>query len=203
MIRRRRRKQDSAKADLTPMIDVTFQLLIFFILCTRFAVIERSFQADLPLEEGPNTVESIPKEQVTVYCNWDAQSGVNDYVLAIGARGRKAVPGTRSTLQELVIFPSDPVAIVADKRQRYVALHGALHNGLAAYVRDSGAKIEKIEISFAVDATQGVRSGTAPWMFVSTALDAAAQYNKQRGKEGQKPLPVTFKFADALGRFGR
>ncbi|MHC4841980.1 MAG: ExbD/TolR family protein, partial [Planctomycetota bacterium] len=38
MARKKKKRENDAKAspDLTPMIDVTFQLLIFFILCTRF-----------------------------------------------------------------------------------------------------------------------------------------------------------------------
>jgi hypothetical protein len=76
-----------------------------------------------------------------------------------------------------------------------------LVSSVEAYVVDSGAKIEKLEISFAKNAMQGAVSGTAPWMFVSLAIDAAAQVNRNREARGDKPLNVTFKFADALQRY--
>lgn len=202
MIRRRRRQGDKASPDLTPMIDVTFQLLIFFIICTRFKVPERSHQAELPLEDGVlNRHTSIPKEQVTIYCNYDPATGSNDFVLAIGSRGRKPVLGASARLDELVIFENDGRDTIQAKRARYTRIHEVLVQAIKDYARDSGAKIEKLEISFARDATQGAASGTAPWMFVSTAIDAAAGINKQREKAGQPLYPVTFKFVDALGKY--
>jgi len=200
--RRRRRRTQDAKADLTAMIDVTFQLLIFFILCTRFKTQEQHFQNELPKDEGNHTDPlPIPKEQLTIYCNYDQQTGANDYVLAIGARGRKTVPGTRATLNELVIFARDGNDVIREKKALYADLHHALVLAMKDYVKTSGAKIEKFEISFAKDATQGARSGTAPWMFVTVAIDAAAAINKERNKAGQPQYPLTFKFADAMGRY--
>ena len=72
-----------------------------------------------------------------------------------------------------------------------------------SYISNSGAKIEKLEISFAVNAMEGATSGTAPWMFVSLAIDAAAQVNKNRAASGLEELSVTFKFADSLGSYSQ
>ncbi|MBE7493241.1 MAG: biopolymer transporter ExbD [Planctomycetes bacterium] len=201
--KRRKRQEDSAKADLTPMIDVTFQLLIFFILCTRFKVEERNHRADLPLNEGLNTSPSVPKEQITIYCNWDPATQVNDYVVAIGARGRKPVDQSRAGLKDMVIFPNDGNAAIRDKKILYSQVFNNLVKAVEDYIVRSGAKIEKLEISFAKDATQGVKSGTAPWMFVSLAIDASARVNANRKAAGKEELTVTFKFADGLGKHGR
>jgi len=46
---------------LTPMIDVTFQLLIFFLLACQFRYTEGQIQATLPAVAGP---ESIPSPKV-------------------------------------------------------------------------------------------------------------------------------------------
>ncbi|MBX3473404.1 MAG: biopolymer transporter ExbD [Planctomycetes bacterium] len=201
MARKRKRKGDSAKADLTPMIDVTFQLLIFFILCTRFKVEERNHRADLPLDEGLNTTPSVPKEQITVYCNWDPNTKVNDYIVAIGARGRKPVDGSRAGLADMVIFPNDGNAAIRQKKDLYASVFNNLVKAVEEYIVRSGAKIEKLEISFAISATDGVRSGTAPWMFVSLAIDAAARVNTNREAAGKEKLSVTFKFGDAMQKF--
>lgn len=199
---RKQRETEKAEPDLTPMIDVTFQLLIFFILCSRFTTPERAQLVDLPLSEGPENKPEIPKEQLTVYCQWDDTSATNKYVLAVGARGRKPVLATRAGLQELVILPTDSNAEISTKRERYRRIHVALVMAIQQYVRDSGAKIEKIEISVAKNASLGARSGTAPWMFVSAAIDAGAALNQQREKANQPVLPVVFKFIDAQGKYG-
>ncbi|MCC6575416.1 MAG: biopolymer transporter ExbD [Planctomycetes bacterium] len=195
----KRKKRDAggdASFDLTPMIDCVFQLLIFFIVCTRFKMDERNHRADLPTDEGLSNAPAVPKEQVTVYCQWNGTQ--NEYVVAIGARNRQVVPESRMGLTDLVIFPSDGVGDIRTKKQRYGLVHGALVEKLDSYIQNTGAKIEKLEISFAKDAVKGAKSGTAPWCFVSLAIDAAAQLNKNREANGKDKLSVTFKFADAL-----
>lgn len=198
---RRKRERDNASPDLTPMIDVTFQLLIFFILCTRFASLEKHHRADLPDEMGERSEPSPPKETLTIYCNWDSELRANSYVVAIGARGRRPVENTFARLEELVIFPGDANAVVAQKRDRYRAMHNSLVDSVERYINASGARIELIEIAFAKDSAAGARSGTAPWMFVSGAIDAAAAINKTRPETEQ--LRVAFKFTDASGRYSR
>lgn len=199
--KKKRRNEDKASPDLTPMIDVTFQLLIFFILCTRFKVEERNHQVQLPKDEGLQSQASVPKEQITIYCNWDPAQKANNYVVAIDARGRKPVEQSYATLEQLVIFPKDGSAQIREKKILYGQIFDNLVAACETYIRNSGAKIEKLEISFAVNAMEGASSGTAPWMFVSLAIDAAAQVNKNRTAAGQEELSVTFKFADSLGTY--
>lgn len=182
---RRRRRPDSATADLTPMIDVTFQLLIFFILCTRFRVPEFNHVAELPDNEGMNTKAAVPREKLTIYCAWDEASGGNSYVLALDARAREPVANSFATLRELL-----------DDRTRYKQVHSALTDALRE--RQARMPTEIIEISFAKDARRGAESGTVPWLFVTLAIDAVAELNQERAGSGQSPLEVQFKFADGL-----
>ncbi|MCA8915267.1 MAG: biopolymer transporter ExbD [Planctomycetes bacterium] len=199
--RKKRNNEEKATPDLTPMIDVTFQLLIFFILCTRFKVDERNHQVQLPKDEGLQSTPSVPKEQITIYCDWKPESKSNSYVVAIDARGRKPVENSYSTLEQMVIFPGDTQAQIREKKALYAQIFDNLVAATEAYINKSGAKIEKLEISFAVNAMEGAASGTAPWMFVSLAIDASALVNKNRVEKGLEPLTVTFKFADSLGAY--
>ena len=199
--RKKRKNNDKASPDLTPMIDVTFQLLIFFILVTRFKVEERNHQVQLPKDEGMQSEASVPKEQITIYCNWEDEQKANSYVVAIDARGRKPVDQSYATLEQLVIFPNDSNDAIFTKKKLYGQIFDNVVAAVEGYVRNSGAKIEKLEISFAVNAAEGAQSGTAPWMFVSLAIDAAAQVNKNRTAAGQEELSVTFKFADSMGTY--
>lgn len=198
-IKKRRKTEKNATPDLTPMIDVTFQLLIFFILCTRFKVDERNYQVELPLAEGPARFVGVPKEQLTIYSAWDGHT--NHYKLAIGARARKVVEGSHRTMNDLVIVSTDTAAEVRSKKATYRQAVIELGTQIERYIEDSGAKIEKIELAYAKDSSVGVASGTTPWMFLSLAIDAAAHVNKQRA--GNDQLPVMFKFADAQQRYQR
>ncbi|MEE9311063.1 MAG: biopolymer transporter ExbD [Planctomycetota bacterium] len=192
--KKRRKTEGSATPDLTPMIDVTFQLLIFFILCTRFKVDERNMQVELPLNDGLDQRENRPKTQITIYCVWDGQQ--NYYQLAVDSRGRRVVNDSHNSLNDVLIKSTDNYSSTATKRSRYRESVKLLGNAIDRYIADSGANIEKIEIAYSNDNTIGTASGTAPWMFVSLAIDAVAHVNKDR--EGEGKLPVTFKFSDAL-----
>ena len=200
-LKKKKRDNTPPNFDMTPMIDCVFQLLIFFIVCTRFKQEERNMRADLPTDEGLANSPAVPKEQITIYCDWDETNSTNQYVVAIGARGRKVVENSRVGLLDLVVFDKDGMSGVKEKKDRYRSIHGALVSKVESYIKDSGAKIEKIEISFAKDARAGAKSGTAPWLFVSLAIDATADINIRRKAQNQPELSVTFKFADARGSY--
>jgi hypothetical protein len=93
--RKKRQNSDSSSADLTPMIDVVFQLLIFFI---------------------------IPKEQITIYCMWDPDAKTHNYVVAIDARGRVPVENSMASLEQLVIFPNDGQEQIRSKKALYAQI---------------------------------------------------------------------------------
>jgi len=54
-----RRFKDPKKPDLTPMIDVTFLLLIFFIVTLKFTVLEGAFDSALPKNRGSHPQDSL------------------------------------------------------------------------------------------------------------------------------------------------
>ncbi|MFH1377823.1 MAG: biopolymer transporter ExbD [Planctomycetota bacterium] len=61
--KRRRIIVDAVKMDMTPMIDVVFQLLIFFLCATKFKTVEDIFNANLPQDEGLETTISPEKKE--------------------------------------------------------------------------------------------------------------------------------------------
>ncbi len=192
-MRRKRRTRDEATFDLTPMIDCVFQLLIFFIVCTKFGEKERFFRPDLPLDEGDMSKPIVPREPLTLHCVWDESEKTNVYALGVGSRRRTVVPGSRSSLAELVIFPQEKNREIAAKKSLYATTQRALSYAIENHMAAAGAQVEKLEIAFARDPSRGAASGTAPWMFVSLALDACAQLNKERHKRGEAPIPIVFK----------
>ena len=64
MSRLRRIPEDETKLDLTPMIDVTFLLLLFFLCTIRFKTLEGKLSAYLPKEVGVNPTLFVPIEKI-------------------------------------------------------------------------------------------------------------------------------------------
>lgn len=72
MTRRRKSKvlqgisNTQSKLDMTPMIDVTFLLLIFFMCTLKFKTLEGKLSAFLPKDVGVNTTPAEPKEKIEI-----------------------------------------------------------------------------------------------------------------------------------------
>ena len=64
--------EEEAEMNMTPMIDVVFLLIIFF-LCIDFKILESKLPAYLPKDRGSQTTETEPIEQLSlkIVCdNW-------------------------------------------------------------------------------------------------------------------------------------
>ena len=68
-MKRQKKEFEEIKSDMTPMIDVTFLLLIFFIVTLKFKVLEGRLDAALPKDRGTNTskVEEIEKIDILLF----------------------------------------------------------------------------------------------------------------------------------------
>jgi biopolymer transport protein ExbD len=58
--------EDDCELEMTPMIDVTFLLLIFFILTLKFKTLEGKLSAYLPKDVGVNDFQAEPIEKVEI-----------------------------------------------------------------------------------------------------------------------------------------
>ncbi len=69
---RRGKEFEATEADMTPMIDVTFQLIIFFICTIKFKTLEGKLETQLPKDVGVNSSPvDILLEKVEIYINVD------------------------------------------------------------------------------------------------------------------------------------
>jgi hypothetical protein len=57
---------EECKLDMTPMIDVTFLLIIFFMCTLKFKTLEGKLSAFLPKDVGVNTTPAEPKEKIEI-----------------------------------------------------------------------------------------------------------------------------------------
>ncbi len=198
---RKRRKAESATPNLTPMIDVTFQLLIFFMLCTRFITPQGGFEAELPKKQGLEPMPTdVPDQALTIYCEWSPDAQAGSYVIAQDARGRVAVPDSYLELRNAVPLRAERPARKVERKAEYTRAFDALVASLQQF-ESQRADLTSYEISFARDPARGAESGTAPWAYVTLAIDAVTKRNQQRVDAGEEPLPVNFKFADSLMRY--
>lgn len=58
--------QEEHGLEMTPMIDVTFLLLIFFMCTIKFKTLEGKLSAYLPKDVGVNQTEAVPIEKVEI-----------------------------------------------------------------------------------------------------------------------------------------
>ena len=58
--------KEEYKMEMTPMIDVVFLLLIFFLLTIKFKILEGKLSAYLPKDVGVNSSPAEPKEKVEI-----------------------------------------------------------------------------------------------------------------------------------------
>ena len=120
--------------NFTPMIDVVFNLLIFFMVATRFAEEERSLEVELPTASEAMPLTAKPSE---IYINID-DSG-NFFV------GTQEV--TAEELDALLMKASrdnplnQTVVIRADKRVPWDSVATAMNACVKAGIRDYTAAI--------------------------------------------------------------
>jgi biopolymer transport protein ExbD len=66
MSSRANRKFEEVKPDMTPMIDITFLLLIFFIVTLKFKTLEGRLDSNLPKDMGTSNAETEEIEKVDI-----------------------------------------------------------------------------------------------------------------------------------------
>jgi len=185
---RRNHTMDSATPNLTPMIDVTFQLLVFFLVCVRFTDVERNHRFELPLDSSLGDHPSTIRESLTIYCDWDAAKSACEYALARDGGPPVYVEDSRAGLTELVATQSP--GTVRSRELTYARVREALIEAIAKGTNRRGSDVEKLVILNRARS----ESDSAPWIYVALAIDAAAFVNEWRGETGRKRVDVCFGF---------
>ncbi len=106
----------TATIEITPMIDMVFLLLIFFLVATTFRQEEREINIALPIASSGGPISSVLRELVV---NIDVDGGV-------------VVNGRSSSLDELEAVISEAVAVNAEQK---VTVRGDRNTAYANVVR--------------------------------------------------------------------
>ncbi len=147
--RKRKRVPDEDKLDelpLTPMIDVIFQLLIFFMCACHFKQIEGKLQSYLPKDKGLNPIPVLEPELREIRIILRLQPGN-----IISAHVEK---------RHIANFPADPKRLkgISDEWDALGAEVGSLYQPSVATNRPIPVKIDA--------------DGKVPFQYVVSSLDA-------------------------------
>ena len=145
--------------NLTPMIDVVFQLLIFFILAGKFRVPEGRLDANLPPEGGPTKgkIDKIEDIRITIRNLTGNNKDDPDVLVELGEDDYRGVrilergDDTLATLQKKLGEPEKQgVVIVAEGEVRFHWIMRALN---------ASARAGFQKISFAAPIKTAVKPG--------------------------------------------
>jgi len=147
----RRKNKDkestSAEMNLTPMIDVTFLLLIFFLL-QKWREPEGKLNAYLPKDKGPppiNIPQIDPEEELTIRVRF--LPGTNRLVYTLGDIDYPRVVDLENKMRALyAINPEQPVTIDPDAKATYERV---------IWVLDACIRVGYSEIAFAAPIPEG------------------------------------------------
>jgi biopolymer transport protein ExbD len=116
----RRRRRDEAGVDLTPLIDVVFLLLIFFMVSTTFI---RETQLEIDLPEADGALQEIDDEVIEISIDRRGDYAVNQRLLV-----NTEITTLRRALQEALGErpPSMRVIITADANTSHQAVVRAM-----------------------------------------------------------------------------
>lgn len=185
------RKPPAAMApDLTPMIDVTFMLLIFFLVATTFRQVERRLAAELPTDEGPFRGSGPPPHEIKVRMDW-CDPWMQIQVLAGAGAGISPIgePVHAGTLQMLM----QDRASSGNPHTRRVASDVIDKLRRAQSPRDECRKVTVELNGNEMPSGKFTPDSSAPWGFIALVVSACAEVNAERKSEGKHAYGVAYK----------
>lgn len=117
-MRFRRSRQEEVSVNITPLIDVVFLLLIFFMVTTTFTR-ETQLQIDLP--ESQSQVAAEDQKPVEILVDRIGTYAINEQVLI-----KHDIESLKVALKESAINPNTPIVITADAETPHQAFIVAL-----------------------------------------------------------------------------
>jgi biopolymer transport protein ExbD len=167
--RRRRPEVQAEPLNMTPMIDVVFQLLIFFMLTMQFKEVEGKLLSQLPKQYGPADSIAVPivdEVRIVVCAGGDLaghhrDKGLHEKSAKDGARCLVQVE--RSDVGELARSEDRPGALPANRAvyraaaERTRELLGSAPQGSRRVVLDADSEVAYEHVIGLVDALKTVR----------------------------------------------
>lgn len=147
---KKKAKLEEAKMDLTPMIDVTFLLLVFFMLASKFKTQEGQILSYLPKDRGQASASSKDVTETRVYVDWCHPSSYQ--------------PSQNRKIGRPVLYVIKP----GESKKRLEVSGAPNYPALLAYMKNLKAQNPKSPVI--LDGHQYV-----PWRFIMASLDEVVE----------------------------
>jgi biopolymer transport protein ExbD len=137
-LRKRRRGQTRMQPPLTPMIDVTFQLLIYFLLTATFREAEGQIPGSLPNTSGVTAGQKVEFEPTKVHL---VPRGVSNELVEYRIEGGEASSDPQKLYEDLRIRKEQldaPLVIQVNKEVRWEFVVEAFNQAIRAEYEDIG-----------------------------------------------------------------
>ncbi|MCA9232153.1 MAG: biopolymer transporter ExbD [Planctomycetales bacterium] len=134
-------QDEQPSLNLTPMIDVVFLLIIFFMVATRFAEMERDIELELPEVASAQALTSAPKQRV-VAVRQDGSVTLDRDELSLPELTRKLSAAQRE-------YPELSVVIRGDASCAFQHVASTLAACKAANISDLGITVRIAQASTA------------------------------------------------------
>jgi hypothetical protein len=105
---------EETQLNMTPMIDICFQLIVFFMLTLKFKSIDKRFETELPKDRGPSTSAAVltPLTEITVKLfRKDVEKGTAEHFTRIRVGDKTTVDLPKG------LWPKDGIAEDARRKE--------------------------------------------------------------------------------------
>ena len=107
------RNDEKIELQMTPMIDIVFQLLIFFIMSFKIATPEGDFNIKMPLASAaPSIVEEIPLPPINIRLTADAEGKIAS--IQMGERALASFQELHNEIIALIGADAGPSAVASE-----------------------------------------------------------------------------------------
>lgn len=134
----RRERKDDVELNLTPLIDVVFLLLIFFMVSTTF---ERQSEINITLPEASEEYTETEPDAVNVDIDMQGRIYINDQALV-----NSQILTIREAMRDVMLDLDDPPVIISADAQ-------ATHQ-MVVRVMDAARQLGLVKITFAIQKIQ-------------------------------------------------
>ena len=159
MGKRRSRLASKIDINMTPMIDVVFQLLTFFMLTLKTVIVEGGFNIKMPLGASAGAAEDIPLPPLTVRMEATPEGGLAG--VRLGERGMVGpellgeLAATEAAIESaLAAARTDPAGLARARQARQTAIDtlvATIQAGILDTFGDDPAKAEDAELELDCD----------------------------------------------------
>ena len=159
MGKRRSRLASKIDINMTPMIDVVFQLLTFFMLTLKTVIVEGDFNIKMPLGASAGAAEDIPLPPLTVRMEATPEGGLAG--VRLGERGMVGpellgeLAATEAAIESaLAAARTDPAGLARARQARQTAIDtlvATIQAGILDTFGDDPAKAEDAELELYCD----------------------------------------------------